>query len=322
MAEEAAPTRDRRKQIAWAGAWVVVLVAFAWTWLLFPRLGNFGQALAVVAPAGLAGIVVLHGVALWRVQHRLITVVSLLAWLVSGTVMIVSPRVPVHFAQPRDPITIASANLHFSNSRPLDAARDVVARHADVVVVSEGTLKSEPVISAAYRYHVNSAYHDGGYSEYVASRYPLRTRSVPKQIGQAVVVEVMAPAPFLLIGVHLPRAGIDFPYLHGNYSLGAQRRAVQSINKLVAASALPVVVAGDMNLSDRTATYGLLVAHRRDAMRAGWAGTTFRTFPLNLLELRIDHVIIDRSWCARHATRFHPRGSDHESLQVEIGPCS
>ena len=145
----------------------------------------------------------------------------------------------------------------------------MVARHADVLVVSEGTLKSEPVISAAYRYHVNSAYHDAGYSEYVASRYPLRTRPVPDMLGQAVVVEVMAPAPFLLIGVHLPRAGIDFPYLHGNYSFDAQRRAVQAMNTLVHASALPVVVAGDMNISDRTATYGLLVAHRRDAMRAG-----------------------------------------------------
>ncbi len=322
MVVGAAPARERWKQIARTAAWLVGLVALAWTWLLFPHLGNLGQALAVAAPLGLVAAVVLHGLALWRLHQRLITVVSLVAWLVSLTVMIVSPRVPVHFAAPRDPITIASANLHFSNSHPLDAARDVVARHADVVVVSEGTLQSEPVISAAYRYHINSAYHDAGYSEYVASRFPLRARSVPQALGQAVVVEVMAPTPFLLVGAHLPRAGINIPYLRGNYSFAAQRRAVDAVTRLVAASKVPVVVAGDLNISDRTETYHRLVAHRRDAMRAGWAGPTFRTFPLNLLELRIDHVIIDRSWCAAHSQRFHPQGSDHESLQVQIGPCS
>src|ERR1700709_823292 len=163
MAVEAAPARARWQQITRTGAWIVGLVALAWTWLLFPRLGNLGQALAVAAPLGLAAAVVLHGVAFWRLHHRIITLVSLLAWLVSLTVMIVSPRVPIHFATPRDPIMIASAHLHFSNAHPLDAARAVVARHADVVVVSEGTLQSEPVISAAYRYHVNSAYHDAGY---------------------------------------------------------------------------------------------------------------------------------------------------------------
>jgi endonuclease/exonuclease/phosphatase (EEP) superfamily protein YafD len=313
------PARARWKPVALA----VGLVALAWIWLLYPHLGDVGQTLAVVAPPVLAGIVVLHVAALIvRAQYRLITAFSLIAWLVSGTLMILSPRAPIHFAAPHDPVTIVATNLHFSNSDPIGAARDVVARHADVVVVSEGTLKSEPVLSAAFHYHVNSAYHDAGYSEYVASRYPLRTRHVPGVLGQAVVVEVMAPTPFLLVGVHLPRAGIAIPYLRGNFSFSAQRRAVNAVRKLTSASDLPVVVAGDLNLSDRTATYQRLVAHRRDAMRAGWAGTTFRTFPWNLLALRIDHVIIDRTWCAAHASRFHPTGSDHESLQVQIGPCS
>jgi endonuclease/exonuclease/phosphatase (EEP) superfamily protein YafD len=309
--------RVRWKPIATAAA----LVALAWIWLLFPHLGNLGQTLAVVAPPVLAAIVVFHGVLLF-VRRRMVIIVSLVGWLVSGTVMILSPRAPVHYGTPRDPVTLVAANLHFSNSKPVEAARDVVARHADVVVVSEGTLQSEAVLSAAYRYHLDAAYHDAGYSEYVASRYPLRARPVPPDLGQAVVVEVMAPAPFVLVGVHLPRAGIDIPYLRGNYSLGAQRRAVEAAAKLVASTRLPVVVAGDLNISDRTATYQHLVAHRRDAMRAGWAGSTFRTFPWSLLALRIDHVIIDRSWCAAHATRFHPTGSDHESLQVQIGPCA
>ena len=87
------------------------------------------------------------------------------------------------------------------------------------------------MLSAAYRYHLNSAYHDAGYSEYVASRYPLRAKPVPQVLGQAVVVEVMAPTPFLLVGVHLPRAGIDIPYLRGNFSFASGRSRKETEEK-------------------------------------------------------------------------------------------
>jgi Endonuclease/Exonuclease/phosphatase family len=96
---------------------------------------------------------------------------------------------------------------------------------------------------------------------------------------------------------------------------------VSAIIRLTDSSRLPVVVAGDLNVSDRTDAYRRLVSHRRDAMRAQGAGSTYRPFPWNLLGLRIDHVIIDRSWCATRPNRFHPTGSDHQAVQVAIGPC-
>jgi endonuclease/exonuclease/phosphatase family metal-dependent hydrolase len=145
---------------------------------------------------------------------------------------------------------------------------------------------------------------------------------VPPELLQTVVVEVMAPTPFVLIAAHLPRAGVDLPHLRGEVSFAGQRRAVAEVTRIAGASRLPVVVAGDFNVSDRTAAYRRLVAHRRDAMRAGFARSTYRPFPWNLFSLRIDHVIIDRSWCAARPARFHPTGSDHEAVQVTIGPCS
>ena len=145
---------------------------------------------------------------------------------------------------------------------------------------------------------------------------------MPPELRQAVVVEVMAPTPFLLVGVHLPRAGIKgVPYLGAKVTFAGQQPPVSAVVRLTNASHLPVVVAGDLNVSDRTASYRRLVAHRRDAMRAGWARSTYLQFPWSLMALRIDHVLIDRSWCAEHARRFHASGSDHDAVEVTIGPC-
>lgn len=298
----------------------VALVAVAWTWLLLPRLRGLGEMGAVAAPAFFGAVLVVHSGVLVR-RRSLLVVVSSLPWLVSATVMLVSPRTPTHFATPRDPVTLIAANLRLKNPSPREAARELVARHADVVVISESVHGSEAVLSAAYPYHVGYGYRRNRYSEFVASRYPLRPRPVPSDLRQAVVVEVMAPKPFILVGVHLPRAGIDVPHLSGKVSFAGQRLAVSAVTRLTGSSALPVVVAGDLNVSDRTAAYRRLVAHRRDAMRAGWARSTYQPFPWNFLALRIDHVLIDRTWCAEHARRFHPSGSDHSAVQVTIGRC-
>ena len=312
---EPADRPSRRRLAALA-----MLIIGAWSWLGFRLLGNVGQILAVVGPALYALAILVLAFALVRRRHAG-TAVALVVWLVAGALMVIAPRVPRKTASPRNPLTIVAANLHFQNRTPEAAARAVVARHADVVVVSEGTRRSEPVITRAYPYHASSPPHRDGYSEFVASRFPLRTRAVPSVLGQAVVVEVWAPSPFVLVAVHLPRPGIGLPLLPGHFSFAAQARAVRAVRSVTNDAELPVVVAGDLNVSDRTATYAHLVAHRRDAMRAGWAGSTFRPFPFDLLVLRIDHVIIDRAWCAARPHRFHPAGSDHEAVQVAIGPC-
>ena len=302
-------------------ATAVALVVLAWTWRLLPELRGVGEMLAVAAPAWLAGVIVLHVVA-FAVRRRLVIAISGLAWIVSATVMVVSPRTPTHFAPPRDPVVIVAANLRLRNHTPRQAARDVVARRADVVVISEATNGSDAVVTDAYPYHFGHGWRgDIYYSELVASRYPLRPLPVPPKLRQGVVVEVMAPTPFVLVGIHIPRAGIALPYLRGRVSFAGQKIATDALEQLTKSTDLPVVVAGDMNVSDRTAAYRRLVAHRRDAMRAGGARSTFRQFPWNLFGLRIDHVFIDASWCAEHASRFHPVGTDHDAVQVTIGPC-
>jgi len=309
---DAAPARSRRTL-----ALTLASVVLAWVWLLFGHLGDFGQSLAIVGPALYTGVVVLHAIAA-AVRRRAIVLVAAVAWIASGAVMVLSPRTPVSYAAPRAPITLVAANLRFDNPTPEAAARAVIDRHADIVVVSEATDRSAAVLTGAYRYHARSDGGNDGYSELVVSRYPLHLRSGYRQM---LAVDVRAPAPFELLAAHFPRAGYGLHAFRGHFNFGAQAQSVRVVDRLRADATLPVVLAGDLNVSDRTSTYRHLVARRRDAMRAGWAGPTFRLFPFSLLSLRIDHVIVDRDWCAAHARRFHPGGSDHESVQVTIGPC-
>lgn len=311
------PARPTGAQVAIT----VALVALAWSWLALRYFGALGEIAAVAAPLGVVGVLLAHALSL-LLRRRAIVAISMVAWLVSATVMIASPRMPTRFATPRRPFLLVAANLRFDNPFPSEAANTVVARHGDVVVLSEGTEPSEAVVAAAYPYHRQSRYEGKNYSEFVASRYPLRPLAVPRELHQAVVVEVMAPTPFVLVAVHLPRAGIDLPHFHGEVSFAGQRHAIDAVTRLTNAAQLPVVVAGDFNVSDRTFAYHRLVTHRRDAMRARFAGSTYDYFPWNLLVLRIDHVTIDRSWCAARPARFHPTGSDHQAVQVEIGACS
>jgi endonuclease/exonuclease/phosphatase (EEP) superfamily protein YafD len=302
-------------------ATTIGLVAVPWTWLLLPRFGGLGEMIAIAAPLLFFGVLVVHVVSFF-IFKRVLVIVSALVWLISAAVMIESPRTPTHFASPRNPVTIVAANLHYTNKTPVEGARDVVARHADVVVISEGTPDTESVLAKSYPYELRSGRHGNRYGEFVVSRYPLRRRAVPHELNQAVVAEVMAPAPFLLVGVHLPRAGIKgVPYLGARVTFAGQQPPVSAVVRLTKSTRLPVVVAGDLNVSDRTASYRRLVAHRRDAMRAGWARSTYLQFPWRLIGLRIDHVLIDNSWCAKDARRFHPSGSDHDGVEVVIGPC-
>ncbi|MEP7059660.1 MAG: endonuclease/exonuclease/phosphatase family protein, partial [Actinomycetota bacterium] len=76
----------------------------------------------------------------------------------------------------------------------------------------------------------------------------------------------------------------------------------------------PVVIAGDLNLSDRTHGYRILLSDFRDAMRAGaWAGDTFEQGIWRYALLRIDHLFVSRSWCAKDPSRFTVTGSTRGS---------
>lgn len=99
------------------------------------------------------------------------------------------------------------------------------------------------------------------------------------------------------------------------------RRLVDALADAVVSEDLPVVVAGDLNLVDRTGGYRAITDVLDDGLRSGWVGPTSLKRQTKLLLARIDHVFIPPRWCAADGKTFTMRGSDHRGVVTTIGPC-
>jgi endonuclease/exonuclease/phosphatase (EEP) superfamily protein YafD len=138
------------------------------------------------------------------------------------------------------------------------------------------------------------------------------------QRGQRV--EIDGPeGPFVLYAMHLQKPGISPSSVEIGFR--SHRRLVDRLVDAVQAETLPVVVAGDLNLGDRTSGYRALTDVLDDGMRAGWTGPTSLRRTTRLLLARIDHVFAPETWCAEDSRTFTMRGSDHRGVATTIGPC-
>jgi endonuclease/exonuclease/phosphatase (EEP) superfamily protein YafD len=243
---------------------------------------------------------------------------------VFGLVAVAGPWLPHGTGHPADTgTTIAVANVLLSNGEPAAVVRDVLARDADIAVVPEATVEVHELLAAEYPYAVRADRRDPAIGVY--ARVPIAApRFVTGLLDQTRQqrVEVRAPgAEFVLWAVHLPK-----PWLIGTG--GYQMRPPSHARKLddfldaFAAEDLPLVVAGDTNLTDRGRGYRRMTDRFDDALRGIWGGPTARKWYLRPLLLRIDHVFIPTSWCADHARRFPLTGSDHRGAVVRVGPCA
>jgi vancomycin resistance protein VanJ len=132
----------------------------------------------------------------------------------------------------------------------------------------------------------------------------------------------------------LRRGGVR---LLGGFSTATRRSGVDQLMvrlQPLAAGPDPLIVAGDLNMTelapeyDRLRAAGLTDAHERAGRGFGW---TFPATPvLRLVGLglppgpvvRIDHVLFSRQLDARRVTvHSDPTGSDHRPLVVDLGPA-
>ncbi|WP_298798739.1 endonuclease/exonuclease/phosphatase family protein [uncultured Pseudonocardia sp.] len=162
----------------------------------------------------------------------------------------------------------------------------------------------------------------GGPDVAVFSRFPIRRLEGPGPALPGLRVQVDAPAgPFVVYGLHVPR-----PWLtdEGGYQATvAEHHAIMTaLAARIAAEPGPVVVAGDLNSSDRGRDYRLLVGPTQlvDAARAGAVSYTSTGKWLPLL-LRIDHLLVGPGWCGEGARQIGLPGSDHRGVTATVGPC-
>ncbi|MDL5159827.1 endonuclease/exonuclease/phosphatase family protein [Actinomycetospora termitidis] len=300
------------------GSWraaltVVALTAAPWAWFaLRDPLGLAGDVLAIVLPVL---TVVGAGVLVWRLRRA--GVLPAVSLLLAGTVAVVGPWAPddAGSVRPGAAVTLAAANVTGMSST-VPALRSA---GADVLVVSEDDPAVDAGIAPAYPFRevASNGSHVGVYS-----RFPLRLLEGPGPDLPGLRVAVAAPVPFDLIALHVPR-----PWFTGRGGYQAtpaeHHRLVEATAARVARSPGPVVVAGDLNSTDRARDYRSLVSDvgMVDAMRERWAAPTQVT-SWALFALRIDHVLVGGAWCGDAPRRFDLPRSDHLGVTAAIGPCS
>jgi endonuclease/exonuclease/phosphatase (EEP) superfamily protein YafD len=299
-----------------SSARILLLAALPWAWFpLRDLLGTVGDSVAIVLPV-LVGLVAAAALVIGRRRGVLPAASALLA----GTVAVVAPWAPADAgtAAGTSAVTVASANVT-SMPGTLPALRGV---SADVLVVVENDQCVDAGLALAYPHHLFATGRADVPSVGLYSRFPIRLLQPPGPGLPGVRVAVDAPSPFVLYGLHVPR-----PWWTGR---GDDQDTPAEHHQLVAAVAArvarepgPVVVAGDLNSTDRGRDYRLLIDDTElvDAMRDGWAGPTSVTKWRAFL-LRIDHLLVGPGWCGDAPRRFALAGSDHDGITATIGPCA
>jgi endonuclease/exonuclease/phosphatase (EEP) superfamily protein YafD len=309
------PVQRRRR---WIGRRTPLYAAAPWLWFVVRDASPAFDAAAVALPIVVVGAVVgLVAVAVASRRRPPATVA--LSVLVFGVVATVGPWLPHTGPHPTGPFRVVAVNILGANPTPGRVAGDVLGANGDVVVVSEITPAVDERLDPAYRW---SRRFDPPSDVAVYSRYPLHPLPDPDGTlarfrGGRLRVDT-PDGPVVLYALHGPR-----PWPHTatriDVTVTAQRRLVNAVLRQVRHERAPVIVAGDLNVVDRTGSYRGLTATLDDAMRSGWGG--FTSLKWKPFLARIDHVLVSPSWCSTGARHLSLSGSDHRGIAVTVGPC-
>ncbi len=295
--------------------WLVLVSGAPWLWFAVRNTTGYADAVAVALPFMVVAGFALLGLAALAFR-RFEPLVAALSLAVFGLVAVVAPRASQPSPVPVRPVLIAAANTFANNRQPSDAVKALEATDADVLVAVEttGTVRQDLVLTdSAHRFQALSG------NLVVRSTFPVQPQPLPASLPsrRVMVVRVDAPVgPFLMFVVHAfnPLYESSFP---------DELDFVRHLRDAASHEPMPVVLAGDFNMSDRTLAYRTLDGAFRDAMRTGkgLAPETFDSGIWRFMFLRIDHIFVSRNWCADGPERFGVPGSDHEGVMAAVGPC-
>lgn len=226
-------------------------------------------------------------------------------------------------------LTVYTHNLHVMNDDLQPAADDIRASGADVVALQELTQTAADFLAAEladiYPYQALYPVGETTAGAGILSKWPLSG----VETWETVMLELRATVAW-------PGGDFAFYNLHPPpprwflrvFDASDRRRALDESLRRAAAEPLPVVLAGDFNLTDQTQDYQtILGAGFQDAFReAGWGlGLTFADFsylsPLLAVAppfIRIDYVFADETFTPVEAQVGAAAGSDHYALRAVL----
>lgn len=305
------------------GQWVAIaLGVLPWTWYLVRDLSGRMDIIALAWPV--FGTLVTAALVVGAVLLRSRAVVAAaVSWALCCTAVVVGPWRPLDTGSVRErtAVRIVAANTYGDNTYAPGLAETFAAQRPDVLVVSEVTPESGAVYAEGYRNDARPASSKNDVA--VFSNLPMHAGPLPGPLRtqRGWRVEIQGPdGPFVLYALHLQKPGTEPSKVEVGFR--THRRLIEEVVAAVRRETLPVVVAGDLNLVDRTTGYRALTDVLDDAMRAGWAGPTSRKPATRLLLARIDHIFEPSDWCSRNAKAFTMRGSDHRAVVATVGRCA
>jgi endonuclease/exonuclease/phosphatase (EEP) superfamily protein YafD len=207
-------------------------------------------------------------------------------------------------------VTVATANVRYSNSHHDAFLAWLDTGPADVVIVQEVTTAWVQDLAARTAYpHQRMLPREDPYGIGVLSRRPLETVSLVDLAGDGL--------PSLTGVVEIDGQRVRFLGLHTRWPVApslAQLRdnALRSAAQLAQGSDLPTVLLGDLNLTPDSPAFDRLLhdGGLRDALAGrDWQPTWKADFwPL---ALRIDHILVSPGVCVERGSAGPPVGSDH-----------
>jgi endonuclease/exonuclease/phosphatase (EEP) superfamily protein YafD len=292
-----------------------------WSWYLVRDLGPWLDGVALVLPPIVAAGALASVVAA-LLRRTPPTAAAMGSWVTFGLVVIVLPWAPRSGPAPvpATALRIAAVNVHVVPD-PTAILASLARARPDIVVVTEVSDSVDLALARRYRWRVRSGNGEG--DVVVFANRPLQ--ALPELPALAAMrhlrVEVEgANGPFVLYSLHLAKPGAE-AVNNFQMTLTGQRGAVGAVVRAVEAERLPVVVAGDLNLSDRTTGYRRLTRVLDDGARNRWTGPTSAKPTTRYLYLRIDHILMPESWCSTRSARIALPGSDHRGVVSTVGPC-
>jgi endonuclease/exonuclease/phosphatase (EEP) superfamily protein YafD len=294
----------------WIGP--AILSAAPWGWFAIRDVGPAMDAVAFALPLG-SVILAIATFGLAIVSRKIRFALVSLSLAVFTVAVVVAPRLRQYTPAPREQFRLVSANTFSGNAWTFAAARTLVGEQPDVLIAVE---TSRPM-RVAMRLSLPGDYSVGLGTQIVFAQWPVAAPRPIPGVSQATAmrVEVARPgSPFVVYAVHL----LNPLY---NTSFSAHAATIERLLQSAQSEHLPVILAGDFNMSDRSSSYRMLDGAMRDAMRSSFAAATYRHLAWFVLQLRIDHVFISDQLCAVDGSTFTVPGSDHDGLEVNLGAC-
>jgi hypothetical protein len=309
--------QDRRPnrvlRLVKALGWTLLSAATPWAWFLVRDLGQPIQLVALALPAVVVAAIL--GLVIAAIDERKITTLVVAVSVAAfGWVTIFGPRGPLPSPPPVDPVRIATITLPDLSSGVDASTIAAIARtKADLTIIVEPSKKARS--SLLRTDHSRFTLVSGRFV--VLSSAPVRELALPDPLPGDLILRLQVDRPGGAFIVYAVRTNDSVLGTTLNDPL-----LIDRLTKAALAERLPVVLAGDFGISDRSTGYRTLAGAFRDALRSGsGAGSTARTFPWSFLFLRTDFVLTSPSWCAAGSGTFDVQGAEQHGVTTTVGPC-